>query len=77
MTPAKEFNDVLQSQYLPLELRRAWTVHRSQDHRADRMLTGIIDNEQDEVISPHLLRQNLLVTACPFRAASPLPRATC
>jgi len=78
MIPTKELDDVLLSQDLPLELRRAWTVHRSEDQRPSLMLTGIVDHrEQDEVISPYLLRQNLVVPAYPFRAASWPHRAIC
>ena len=73
MTPTKERDDGLLSQDLPLELRRAWTVHRSDDHRG-LMLTGVVGNaEQDDVISPYLLRQNLVIPAFPFRAAAPQP----
>ena len=71
MIPTKELDDVLLSHELPLELRRAWTVHRGDDQHSGLTLTGIVDSkEQDEVISPHLLRQNLVVPAYPFRAAS-------
>jgi hypothetical protein len=51
-----------------LELRRAWTVHRSEDLHQGMMLTGIVtEKEQDGVISPYLLRQNLVLPAYPFR----------
>ncbi len=74
MISTKELDEVLSSQELPLELRRAWTVHRSEEPRPGLMLSGIADNkDQDEVIPPHLARQNLVVPAYPFRAAS-LPR---
>ena len=73
MTPTKELDDVLLSHDLPLELRRAWTLHRSEDPRPTLMLTWVVGNkEQDEVISPYLRRQNLVVQAYPFRAASTL-----
>ena len=78
MTPTKELDDVLLSHDLPLELRRAWTVHRSEDHRPNLMLTGVVGNEErDDVISPYLLRQNLVVPAYPFRTTSPALPATC
>jgi hypothetical protein len=74
MTPTKERDDGLLRQDLPLELRRAWTVHRSDDHCPGLMLTGVVGNaEQDDVISPYLLRQNLVIPAFPFRAATPQP----
>jgi hypothetical protein len=73
MIPTKELDDALRSHDLPPELRRAWTVHRSEDHRSNLMLTGVVGyEEQDEVISPYLLRQNLVVPAYPFRASSQL-----
>ena len=78
MTPTKEFDDVLQSHDLPPELRRAWTVHRSEDHCPNLMLTGVVGyKDRDEVISPYLLRQNLVVPAYPFRATSSAFSATC
>jgi hypothetical protein len=78
MTPAKELDDVLLSRDLPLELRRAWTVHRSEDSRPNLMLTGVVDyKERDEVISPYLLRQNLVVPAYPFRATGSALPPTC
>jgi hypothetical protein len=53
---------------LPLELRPAWTGHRSEDFHPGLMLTGMIgDTEQDEVIPHYLLRQNLVMPAYPFR----------
>ena len=71
MTPTKDFDDVLFTHDLPLELRRGWTVHRTEDRRPNLLLTGVIGpEEQDDVISPYLLRQNLVVPAYPFRAAS-------
>jgi hypothetical protein len=73
MTPTKMLDDVLSTHDLPLELRRAWTVHRSEDARSSLMLTGVVvgNEEQDDVISPYLLRQNLVVPAYPFRTGSP------
>ena len=69
MTSSKERDDVRFTHDLPLELRRAWTVHRTETSSPDLMLTGVVeDKEQDEVISPYLLRQNLVVPAYPFRA---------
>jgi hypothetical protein len=74
MTPTKEADDILASRALPLELQRAWTVHRSEHSRADLMLTGVVgEKDGDEVISPYLLRQNLVLPAYPFRATSALP----
>ena len=71
MIPGKEIDDVLLSHDLPLELRRAWTMYRSEDHRPNLMLTGVVAyEEQDELISPYLLRQNLVVPAYPFRTSS-------
>ena len=71
MFPAKELDDARFAHDLPLELRRAWTVHRTDASNPDLMLTGVVgQEEQDEVISPYLLRQNLVVPAYPFRAAS-------
>ena len=70
MIPSKATNPDLSSQDLPLELRRAWTVHRREDLHPGLMLTGIVtEREQDEVISPYLLRQNLVVPAYPFRTS--------
>jgi hypothetical protein len=78
MTPTKELEDVLVTHELPLELRRGWTVHRSEDPHATMMLTGVVGyKERDEVISPYLLRQNLVVPAYPFRATSSALSATC
>ena len=69
MPSTNELDDVLLTHDLPLELRRAWTVHRSEDLRHQVMLTGVIGNkDQDDVISPYLVRQNLVVPAYPFRA---------
>ena len=69
MPSTNELDDVLYTHDLPLELRRAWTVHRSEDLRHQVMLTGVVGNkEQDDVISPYLVRQNLVVPAYPFRA---------
>ena len=77
MTPTKEFDSVLLSHDLPLELRRAWTVHRGEDRSPNLMLTGVVGNkEQDDVISTYLSRQNLVIPAYPFRAASSPLRAT-
>ena len=71
MTPTKELDDVRFTHDLPLELRRAWTVHRTEDSSFDLMLTGVVGQEErDEVISPYLVRQNLVVPAFPFRATS-------
>ena len=76
MTSSKDMDEVLAGHELPPELRRAWTVHRAEDPRPTLMVSGVVDNkDQDEVISPYLRRQNLVVTAYPFRAAS-LPRRT-
>ena len=78
MTPTKELDDVRLTHDLPLELRRAWTVHRSEDLSFDLMLTGVVgQKERDEVISPYLLRQNLVVPAFPFRATSSARHETC
>lgn len=78
MTPTKVLDDVLSTHDLPLELRRAWTVHRSEDTRSDLVLTGVVGpKEQDDVISPYLLRQNLVVPAYPFRTASSALHGTC
>jgi hypothetical protein len=78
MTPTKELDDVRSTHRLPLELRRAWTVHQREDTSFDRMLTGVVDHkEQDEVISPYLLRQNLVITAYPFRAAAAALHEAC
>ncbi len=68
MIPTKVMDSDLSSHDLPLELRRAWTVHRSEDLPRGLMLTGGVgDKEQDGVISPYLLRQNLVLPAYPFR----------
>ena len=68
MIPTKALDSDLSSHDLPLELRRAWTVHRSEDLHHGMMLTGVVaDKEQDGVISPYLLRQNLVAPAYPFR----------
>jgi hypothetical protein len=68
MIPTKATDLELSSQDLPLELRRAWTVHRSEDPHHDLVLTGVVpEKEQDGVISPYLLHQNLVVAAYPFR----------
>lgn len=68
MNATKSTDADLSSHDLPLELRRAWTVHRSEDVHQASMLTGIVgDKEQDGVISPYLLLQNLVVPAYPFR----------
>ena len=68
MIPTKVMDCDPASHDLPLELRRAWTLHRSEDVHQGQMLTGVVsDKEQDEVISPYLLRQNLVVPAYPFR----------
>jgi len=68
MIPTKPVDYDLSSHDLPLELRRAWTVHRSEDLHPGPMLTGIVTSkEQDEVISPYLVRQNLVIPAFPFR----------
>jgi hypothetical protein len=49
-------------------------MHRSEDHRSNLMLAGVVGyEEQDEVISPYLLHQNLVVPAYPFRASSSQP----
>ena len=78
MTPTKELDDVLLSHDLPLELRRAWTVHRGEDRSPNLILTGVVGNkEQDDLISTYLLRQNLVVPAYPFRTASSPLRGTC
>ncbi len=78
MTPTKELEDVLLSNELPLELRRGWTVHRSEDPHSNMMLTGVVGyKERDEVISPYLVRQNLVVPAYPFRTTSSAVPATC
>ena len=76
MIPTKELDEVLLSHDLPLELRRAWTVHRSEGQHPNLMLTGVVNKEQDEVISPHLLRENLVVQAYPFRTAATPRRST-
>ncbi len=78
MTSPKEIDEALSSHDLPLELRRAWTVHRSEEPKRSRMVCGIVGlHEQDDVISPYLVRQNLVVPAFPYRAASsPAPRRT-
>jgi hypothetical protein len=53
---------------LPLELRRARTVHRNEDFHPGLMLAGVVTGkEQDEVIPSYLMRQNLVVPAYPFR----------
>lgn len=68
MIPTTPTDYDISSHDLPLELRRAWTVHRSEDLHPGPMLTGIVAaKEQDEVISPYLLRQNLVIAAFPFR----------
>jgi hypothetical protein len=68
MIPTQAADPDLSSHDLPLELRRAWTVHRSEDSHPGLMLTGIVpEKEQDGVIPPYLLRQNLVVPAYPFR----------
>ncbi len=68
MIPTKATDPDLSSHDLPMELRRAWTVHRSEDLHQGLMLTGVVaDKEQDGVIPPYLLRQNLVVPAYPFR----------
>jgi hypothetical protein len=72
MLSIKPTDHDMSSQDLPLELRRAWTVHRNEDRHPGPMLTGLVDSpEQEEVISPYLSRQNLVIPAFPFRAASP------
>jgi hypothetical protein len=76
MTSSKESDEVLAEHGLPPELRRAWPVHRAEDPRPTLMVSGVVDNkDRDEVIPPHLRRENLVVTAYPFRTAS-LPRRT-
>ena len=76
MTFSKEIEEVLAGHELPPESRRAWTVHRAEDPRPALMVSGVADSkDQDEVISPHLRRQNLVVAAYPFRTAA-LPRRT-
>jgi hypothetical protein len=76
MTPTKEADDILASRALPLELRRGWTVHRSEHSRGDLMLSGIVGSKDgDEVISPYLMRQNLVLAAHPFRSTSTLSAA--
>lgn len=68
MIPTKSMDYDLLSHDLPSELRPAGTVHRSEDLQQGLMLTGIVgDKEHDEVIPHCLLRQNLVVTAYPFR----------
>ena len=76
MTPTKNF-DLHLTHDLPLELRRAWTVHRCEDPSPPLMLTGVIGNkEQDDVISTSLSRQNLVIPAYPFRTGSSQLRAS-
>jgi hypothetical protein len=78
MTPIKEIDDVRFTHDLPLELRRAWTVHQREDASFDLMFTGVVgQKEQDEVISPYLLRQNLVIAAYPFRTGSSPLHETC
>ena len=71
MTSVKEIDEAPSSHELPPELRRGWTAHRMEDPRPGMMLNGIADsNDKDEVIQPYLARQNLIVPAYPYRAAS-------
>jgi hypothetical protein len=78
MIPAKEIDDARFAHDLPLELRRAWTVHRTEASSPDLMLSGIVgEKERDELISPYLLRQNLVVPAYPFRTACPALHEAC
>jgi len=68
MIASKPTDYDISSHDLPLELRRARAVHRSEDLHPGPMLTGVVPGpEQDEVISRYLLRQNLVVPAFPFR----------
>ncbi|HYH71553.1 MAG TPA: hypothetical protein VEX16_09630 [Methyloceanibacter sp.] len=66
-----EANDVdWASQDLPIELRRAWTVHRSEDVHHGPMLSGVVaDKDEGGVVSPYLLRQQLILQAYPFRTS--------
>jgi hypothetical protein len=74
MSSTKEIDEVPSNHELPPELRRAWTVHRIEDLQPGLMLNGVVDSkDKDEVIPPYLVRQNLVMPAYPYRAAS-LPR---
>jgi hypothetical protein len=75
MTFAKDIEQALSGDELPLELRRAWTSHPVEDRSAAMILNGtaLDRTDKDDLIPSHLARQNLVVPAYPFRAAS-LPR---
>jgi hypothetical protein len=70
MIPTEATDADWASRELPIELRRAWTVHRSEDVHHAPMLSGVVpDKDEGSVISPYLLRQHLVLQAYPFRTS--------
>lgn len=65
MTATKEFDTLLASQGLPMELLRLPTSsHRGEEPRVASLLSGMIAARQpDEVICPLMLQRNLVIPA--------------
>lgn len=64
MTATKDIDAVVSSQNLPTEFQRRSNTHRGDEPRIAAVLSGIIPvRVADEVISPSLLRLNLVVPA--------------
>jgi hypothetical protein len=70
MPLTKDIDPVSSSQDLPLELRRSLSTHQIDESTTNAMLSGVIGGpHDDELIYPsHMLRQNLVMPAYPFRA---------
>lgn len=62
MTPTRDLETVVSTQNGPSELRRPVGIQRSEENRTASRMCGVIPpRQQDGVISPCMLRRNLVI----------------
>jgi hypothetical protein len=71
MTSAKDVEEALSGHEFTPELRRGCIMHGVEDHPAGMLHGTVNQTNKDDLIPPHLARQNLVIPAYPYRAALP------